>query len=188
MINLEKAANKTGSSSGTNTNATVVAAAASAGAVAKNSNASANGAAAGVAGNGSGGNWAGNYGSSSQHGGSGSSTKYTFRNNVQACEAIVRFLAEKFAIQGAGESWWKLWGGKERFIINALPQVKNEIRTETGALIVAMAIICCATMCLGPSLRIHDANDGIESSNENVILLQQHQNEDIEDTVGELTS
>lgn len=119
------------------------------------------------------------------------SAKYAFRNNVQACEAIVRFIAERASVPDATEHWSTLWGGKDRLkriIVNALPQVKTEIMSETGALIVAMAVTCCAAMCLGPALRIRDPNDGVEPRNANEAKLIQQQNEEVEDAVGELTS
>lgn len=129
--------------------------------------------------------------SSSSSSSASSSSKHVFRNNVQACEAIVRFVSERFSAPGAMEKWSALWGGRDRLkrtIVNALPQVKNEITSETGALVVAMAIVCCAAMCLGPSLRIRDPNDGVEPrSPAEMLTLQQH-NEQVEDTVGELTS
>lgn len=129
--------------------------------------------------------------SSSSSSSASSSSKHVFRNNVQACEAIVRFVSERFSAPGAMENWSALWGGRDRLkrtIVNALPQVKNEITSETGALVVAMAIVCCAAMCLGPSLRIRDPNDGVEPrSPAEMLTLQQH-NEQVEDTIGELTS
>lgn len=120
-----------------------------------------------------------------------SSSKHVFRNNVQACEAIVRFVSERFSARGAMENWSTLWGGRDRLkrtIVNALPQVKNEITSETGALVVSMAIVCCAAMCLGPSLRMRDPNDGVEPRNPAEMLTLQQHNEQVEDTIGELTS
>lgn len=119
------------------------------------------------------------------------SAKYAFRNNVQACEAIVRFVVERVSAPSVAEHWSHLWGGKDRLkriIVNTLPQVKNEITSETGALIVAMAVTCSAAMCLGPALRIKDPNDGVEPRDAKEMALMQQQNEEVEDAVGELVS
>lgn len=123
--------------------------------------------------------------------GSHSAAKYAFRNNVQACEAVVHFVAERSFVTGAAEKWSSLWGGKDRLkriIVNAMPQVKSEIRSEAGALMVAMAVTCCAVMCLGPALRMRDTNDGVEPRDASAAELLQEQCEEVEDTVGELTS
>lgn len=120
-----------------------------------------------------------------------STPKYSFKNKVQACEAIVRFLAERSSVPGASEKWKGLWGGKERLkriIRDAIPQVKNDIRSEAGALIVSMSVTCCAAMCLGPSLRIDDPNDGVDVLDAAEASQQESQNEEVEETMGELIS
>lgn len=117
--------------------------------------------------------------------------KYGFKNKVQACEAMVRFLAERSSEPNASEKWKGLWGGKERLkriIRDAIPQVKNEIQSETGALIVSMAVTCCAAMCLGPALRTSDANDGVDVLDPVEASKQEAQNEEVEETMGELIS
>lgn len=126
---------------------------------------------------------------SSHH--SSSAVKYALKTNVQACEAIVRFLAEKASVPGMTDKWSWSWGGKDRLkriVVNALPQVKNEIRSEGGALLVAMAVVSCAAMCLGPALRMKDANDGVQPRDEQELALLQRQNEEVEDAVSELTA
>ncbi|PXF44067.1 hypothetical protein BWQ96_06148 [Gracilariopsis chorda] len=117
--------------------------------------------------------------------------KYGFAEKVRACEAVVRFLAEKASMPGAAEMWRGVWGGTQRLqrvIRDAVPQVKNEIATESSALIVATAVVCCAAMCLGPSLRIEDGNDGIEITDLQLEAQQQAQNQQVDETIGELTS
>lgn len=122
---------------------------------------------------------------------SSSAVKHALKTNVQACESVVRFLAERASAQVASEKWNWSWGGKDRLkriIVNALPQIKNEIRSESGALLVAMGVVGCAAMCLGPVLRFHDSNDGVEPRDEQELALMQRQNEEVEDAVGELTA
>eukprot|EP00178_Gracilaria_changii_P025389 TRINITY_DN78224_c0_g1_i1.p1 TRINITY_DN78224_c0_g1~~TRINITY_DN78224_c0_g1_i1.p1 ORF type:complete len:705 (-),score=112.48 TRINITY_DN78224_c0_g1_i1:1278-3392(-) len=117
--------------------------------------------------------------------------KYGLGRKVKACEAVVRFLAEKASVPGASELWQGIWGGTQRLqriIRDAVPQVKNEISTETSALIVAMAVICCTAMCLGPALRMEDGNDGIESADPQLAAEEQAQNQHVEETIGELTA
>lgn len=117
--------------------------------------------------------------------------KYGFAEKVRACEAVVRFLAEKSSIPGAAEMWRGVWGGTQRLqrvIRDAVPQVRNEIATETSALIVATAVICCAAMCLGPALRIDDGNDGVEITDPQLEAQNQAQNQQVDETIGELTS
>lgn len=123
-------------------------------------------------------------------GGGHAAPNYGFKNKVHACEAIVRFLAERSSQPGAAEQWKKLWGGKERLkriICDAIPQVKNEIRSEAGALIVSMAVTCCANMCLGPSLRVRDPNDGLDPVDMSVEDTNV-QNEQVEETLSELVA
>lgn len=118
-----------------------------------------------------------------------SAPKYGFKNKVLACEAIVRFLAKRSSVPGASEKWKGLWGGKERLkriIRDAIPQVKTEIRSESGALLVSMAVTCCAAMCLGPALRMNDANDGVDLLDPAEVSLQETQNEEVEESMGEL--
>ncbi|KAI0567384.1 hypothetical protein FGB62_2g07 [Gracilaria domingensis] len=118
-------------------------------------------------------------------------TKYGLARKVKACEAVVRFLAERASVPGASERWRGIWGGTQRLqriIRDAVPQVKNEISTETSALIVATAVICCAAMCLGPSLRMEDGNDGTETTDPQVAAREQAQNLHVEETIGELTA
>lgn len=122
---------------------------------------------------------------------SSSAVKQMVKTNVQACESVVRLLAARASVQGASDKWIWSWGGKDRLkriIVNALPQIKNEIQSESGALLVAMGVVACAAMCLGPVLRFHDANDGIEPRDEQELALLQKQNEEVEDAVGELTA
>lgn len=117
--------------------------------------------------------------------GQSAAVKYTFKDKVEACEAVVQFLADKSSVVGASDTWKKLWGGTERIkriIRDAIPQVKKEIKSETGALVVSMSVICCAAMCLGPALQICDPNDG-EKWNES---QQEVHSEIAEETTGEL--
>eukprot|EP00177_Eucheuma_denticulatum_P007231 GFKZ01013158.1.p1 GENE.GFKZ01013158.1~~GFKZ01013158.1.p1 ORF type:complete len:751 (+),score=90.29 GFKZ01013158.1:116-2254(+) len=121
--------------------------------------------------------------------GQGSSPKCSFRNKVVACEAIVQFLGERACLPGASERWKSHFGGKERLkrlIRDAIPQVKNEIKSETGALLVSMVVTCCAAMCLGPALRMYDANDGVDVEDPAEVSMQVTQNEEVEETMGEL--
>lgn len=125
----------------------------------------------------------------SQHG--SNSNRYSFKNKVQACEAIVRFLAERSSVPHTSEKWISQWGGKERLkrtIRDAIPQVQNEICTESGGLIVSMAVICCSAMCLGPALRMTDANDGVEAVEAEDIAEQTRYNEEVEESIGELVA
>lgn len=118
-------------------------------------------------------------------------TKYMFKRKVRACEAIVRFMVEKSSKGGASEMWRGVWGGKQRLkriIRDALPQVRNEISTETGALIVAMAVICCADMCLGKALRLSEKNDGKENFEGEEKKEREDAYEEVEESIGELTS
>lgn len=122
---------------------------------------------------------------------SSSAQKYAFKNNVQACEAIVRFVAERASVRGASEKWQTLWGGRDRLkriVVNCLPQIKNDIKCEASALFIALSLVCCGVMCLGPALRVRDANDGIEPRDAAEAALLTSQSEAVEDCVGELTS
>lgn len=118
-----------------------------------------------------------------------SQQKEDFRRKVIACQAIVRFLSERASVPGATDKWKGLWGGKERLkrvIRDAMPQVKTEIKSESGALLVSVVVACCAAMVLGPSLRINDANDGVDLNDPVAVSLQETQNEEVEETMGEL--
>ncbi|CAN8075870.1 unnamed protein product [Agarophyton chilense] len=117
--------------------------------------------------------------------------KYGLTRKVKACEAAVRFLSQKASSPGATDLWRGIWGGTQRLqriIRDGVPQVKNEITTETSALIVAMAVICVAALCLGPSLRVNDGNDGIETTDPEVVKREQEQNQHVEESIGELTA
>lgn len=121
--------------------------------------------------------------------GKSASPIYSFKNKVIACEAIVRFLGERASVAGVSERWKTHFGGKERLkrlIRDAVPQVKNEIKSESGALLVAMAVTCCAAMCLGPSLRMDDPNDGIDNLDPKEVSAQVTQNEEVEEAMSEL--
>lgn len=118
-----------------------------------------------------------------------SQLKYSFKDKVVASEAIVRFLGERACLPGLSERWKSHFGGKERLkrmIRDAIPQVKSEIKSEAGALIVSMAVICCAVMCLGPALRMHDANDGVDLVDAGAVSEQVAHNEEVEEVMGEL--
>lgn len=118
-----------------------------------------------------------------------SQQKEDFRKKVIACQAIVRFLSERASVPGATDQWKGVWGGKERLkrvIRDAIPQMKTEIKSESGALLVSVVVICCAAIILGPSLRINDANDGVDLNDPVAVSLQETQNEEVEETMGEL--
>lgn len=118
-----------------------------------------------------------------------SASKYSFKDKVIASEAIVRFLGDRACLHGFSEKWNSHFGGKERLkrmIRDAIPQVKNEIKSETGALVVSMAVTCCAVMCLGPALRMHDANDGVDLVDPAAVSTQVAHNEEVEEIMGEL--
>lgn len=118
-----------------------------------------------------------------------SASKYSFKDKVVASEAIVRFLGECACLPGFSEKWKADLGGKERLkrmIRDAIPQVKNEIRSEVGALVVSMAVTCCAVICLGPALRMHDANDGVDLADPVAVSTQEAHNEEVEEVMGEL--
>jgi hypothetical protein len=124
------------------------------------------------------------------HSSSGPANRYSFRDRIRACEAIVRYLVECSSVPGAVDQWLQAWGGTERLLRllrDALPQVKLALRSEFSSLIVATAVIGSAAMCLGPALRIQDANDGSVELNSEAAAQQVQMFEQVEDLISELS-
>ncbi|CDF41133.1 unnamed protein product [Chondrus crispus] len=116
--------------------------------------------------------------------------KDEFRNKAIACQAIVRFLSERASKSAPGDDWKTLWGGKERLkriVRDAIPQVKAEIKSESGALMISVVVVSVAAMILGPSLCINDTNDGVDLNDPAAVSAQESQNEEVEEAMGELT-
>lgn len=82
------------------------------------------------------------------------------RDVVRACEATVRFLAERSAHAEWAGAWSAAWGGRKRLtklLTDALPQVRSELRSEASSMLVALAVAGATAMALGPALRLDEA-------------------------------
>lgn len=93
-------------------------------------------------------------------------TRYTVKDKVRICQAIVRYLATCAAVPGSVDNWRQKWGGihrLSRMLRDSLPQIKLSVRSEFSSLMVATAVVVSAAICLGPALQLDDSNIGSDS-------------------------
>ncbi len=113
--------------------------------------------------------------------------KMALKDCVRACEATVRFLAERGSIVGSENMQWGLaWGGRERLLRimrDAVPQLRGELRSERGCMVVAMAVIGCVPNCLGHVLRV-DGEDGGSQKEAMDDDIEKHMNDLVSFAVG----
>jgi hypothetical protein len=121
---------------------------------------------------------------------SGPLARYGIRDRIRACEAIVRYLAECAAARKSTDPWMGAWGGNERLarmLRDALPQVRNELRSEFSCLMIATAVIGSAVLCLGAALQLDDPNNGVPVTDQAAAAERMHMYERVEDVITELS-